>query len=304
MSPAERNFRHTEAALRDLQQRQLGLVTTDQAASLGISPSSLSRLVDRGELERVLPRVYRATVVPPTMQQQVSAAVLWAGPTAVVSYAAAGAIWRIEGVTCDRVELWVPRERSLRSGRVVIHRGEIAAVDRRVREGIAITSPARTLIDLAGALDGEVLEAAVEDVLRRGLTTAPTLRRRLDALGGKGRAGAGALRDLLDDRGDAALESRLEVRVWRLLRGAGLRPVRQHVVRCRGRTYRLDFAFPMQKVAVEADGYAVHGGRRAFVRDRQRLADLAAEGWIVVPVTWDDCDALIGRVASALVRAA
>jgi very-short-patch-repair endonuclease len=78
----------------------------------------------------------------------------------------------------------------------------------------------------------------------------------------------------------------LETRVDRLLRRAGLRPVRQLDVVCGSRTYRLDFAWPHALVAVEADGFGAHGGRRAFDRDRRRLADLAAAGWRVLPVTW------------------
>jgi very-short-patch-repair endonuclease len=96
--------------------------------------------------------------------------------------------------------------------------------------------------------------------------------------------------------------------VWRLLRCAGLRPVRQFEVRCDGRRYRLDFAWPILKVAVEADGYATHGGRRAFVRDRKRLADLAAAGWLVITITWDECvhspGDVVEKVRQALVRAA
>jgi very-short-patch-repair endonuclease len=101
----------------------------------------------------------------------------------------------------------------------------------------------------------------------------------------------------------------LEVKVWRLLRNAGLRPVRQYEVRCGGRTYRLDFAWPKLKVAVEAEGFSAHGGTRIrFVADRRRTADLAAEEWAVIPVTWDECtgnpEGVVRRVRASLVHAA
>ena len=178
-----------------------------------------------------------------------------------------------------------------------------------MRAGVPLTSLARTLVDLAGTLSDESLEAAVEDTLHRGLTTSFAILRCLDAVGGKGRVGSRRLRELLDARGDATLESRLEVKVWRLLRGAGLRPLRQYEVRCGDRTYRLDFAWPKLKVAIEADGYAAHGGTRLkFVADRRRAADLASAKWTVIPVTWEDCaeqaGVVVQRVRAALLHAA
>jgi very-short-patch-repair endonuclease len=80
-----------------------------------------------------------------------------------------------------------------------------------------------------------------------------------------------------------ASESRLETRVRRVLHGAGLRPVRQHPVVVDGRRYRLDFAWPDLRLAVEPDGYAAHGSRAAFERDRRRWADLTSAGWRLVP---------------------
>ena len=237
------------------------------------------------------------------------AAVLWAGERSVASHRTAAGLWEIAGVERGgRVELWVPGERAPRHAAVVVHRGAVTGNDRRMIARVPVTSPARTIVDLAAVLDGEPLEAALEDVLHRGLTTALTIERRLAALGGSGRAGSGVLRRLLAQRDQAPAESRLEVKVWRLLRGAGLRPVRQYPVRCEGHTFRLDFAWPRLKVAVEAEGFAAHGGRAAHTADRRRAAALVAAGWSIVPVTWADCttgqDVFIERVRAALVRAA
>jgi very-short-patch-repair endonuclease len=177
-----------------------------------------------------------------------------------------------------------------------------------VRDRVPVTSPARTLVDLAGMLDEESLEAVVEDFFHRGVTTPLAVQRCLDASGGTGRPGSHLLRALLADRDEAPLELKLEVKLWRLLRKAGMRPVRQFEVRCGGNTYRLDFAWPKLKVAVEGDGYAAHGGRTAFVRDRRRLAALVAAGWMIVPVTWDDvttrAGAVVETIRAALVQAA
>jgi very-short-patch-repair endonuclease len=251
--------------------------------------------------------VYRSPLYPVSPQQHALAAVLWAGDGALASHVTAAWLYGFE-VSDDRSHVWVPPGRAPKSSRVVVHRGVVAGNDRRISAGVPVTSPARTLVDLAGVLDGEELEAVVEGFLHRGLTTPMSISRCLTANGGKGRAGSARLRTLLEDRDPKALESRLEVKVWRLLRRYGLRPARQHQVRIGGVPYRLDFAWPALKVAVEADGFSAHGDQRSFVLDRRRLAALVAAGWAVIPVTWDDCkhtpDAIIATVKSALLHAA
>jgi very-short-patch-repair endonuclease len=203
------------------------------------------------------------------------------------------------------MEVSVPKHRRLRTTKLTVHRtDQLPRIDRTRLDGIPITTPARTLVDVAGVFDEEALESAVEDGLRRRLVNERLLRRRLDELGGSGRPGTGMLRRILDRRcGDAALESRLEVKVWRLLVRSGLpKPVRQHPVQIDGYRYRLDFAWPSFHVAVEADGYATHGGRSAFNADRRRTAVLGSGGWRVVPVTWDDATARPGEWLAALGR--
>jgi very-short-patch-repair endonuclease len=305
---AERNSQRDEQGLRELLARPRGLVTNAQLADLGFVPSAITRRVRIGELERVLPRVYRSRLVAPTVAQGVLAATLWAGKDSVASHATAATLWKISEPRPDApIELWVPGGRAARD-EIRVHRGSVTGNDRRLVGGVPVTSPARTIVDMAGVLEGEALESALESVLHRGLTTASALERTLTALGGKGRSGSAQLQRLLHDRDQAPLESRLEVKVWRLLRQAGLRPVRQYRVACRGQRYRLDFAWPRLKVAVAANGFRAHRGRIAHVSDHRRLADLVGDGWRIVPVTWEDCvhepQRFVDRVRAALLRAA
>jgi very-short-patch-repair endonuclease len=82
----------------------------------------------------------------------------------------------------------------------------------------------------------------------------------------------------------------LEAKVWFLLLRSGVpRPVRQHWVVVPGGRYRLDFAWPELRVGLECDGWAHHGDRVAFGKDRDRFAELAAARWRVLPVTWRAC---------------
>jgi very-short-patch-repair endonuclease len=202
-------------------------------------------------------------------------------------------LWSLDGVVAKGMEIVVTRDRRLRTTKLTVHRTtDLPRNDRTRRAGITLTTPARTLIDLAGVVDAEVLETAVECALHRRLVGEQYLRRRLGDLSGKGRLGIALLREILDGRDDAALESRLEVKVWRLLARSGLpKPVRQHPVEIDGQRYRLDFAWPSFRVAVEADGFATHNGRRSFNADRRRMAMLATAGWRIVPVTWEDAKA-------------
>lgn len=301
------SIRFNKSQLRALLGRQLGLITGQQWIELGFSASGLRRACDRDEFVRVLPAVYRSTLVPPSLHAGGLAAVLWAGDGARVSHTTAARTYGAE-LPGNKPHIWVPPDRAPKSELVVVHRGVVAKNDRWMREGVPLTSPARTLIDLASMLDCETLEAVAEDFFHRAVTTPMSVQRCLDASGGTGRAGSQSLRSILENRDQAPLQKRLEVKLSRLLLGAGLRPVRQFKVRVANRTSFLDFAFPALKVAVQGHGFVAHGGRMHHRDDARRLADLASVGWTIVPVTWEaatgEPDVVIDQVRSALAEAA
>jgi very-short-patch-repair endonuclease len=279
------------------------LITTAQARNAGMSAAAIARRVGAGRWLHVHPGVHRDALVPQSLEQSALAALLWAGTDAFVGRQAAGALWRLDGLVAEQVHLWTPR--SLKSKLVVVHRGTVAVNDRRMLGPIALTSPARTLVDLAGVLDDEDLTAVVEDAIHRGLTTPMSIARCLDALGGKGRPGSARLREILDDRGtQRPTMSRLEVKIWRTLCAKGLTPVRQHLVKCGNTTYWIDCAFPQWRIAVEGFGDKFHRSPRNRKRELKRLADLATMRWRVVPVTWDDivdaADDVIARIITTL----
>ena len=139
----------------------------------------------------------------------------------------------------------------------------------------------------AALLDDEALEAAFEPARRMGLTTVTLLQRRANELCGKGRPGSARVPTVaLASRSLARTESRLEVKLARLLRASGFpKPVRQHPV---GRLpARLRVAAASGSRA-ECDGFEHHGTRLAWKRDRARIAAIEHAGWRIVHVTWDD----------------
>ncbi len=287
---------------------QFGLLTRSQAIYIGFTHDSIhSRIVGR-RWEELEGCVYRIGGAPQSIEQLTLAAVFASGPGAAASHRSAAAIWRLRGISAKDPEVIVPYGRRGHPGGVRVYRS------RTIRKGdvtafgpIPITSTTRTLLDLAGVLDVEALEDALDDALQRQLTSARRLGGRIDAAG-RGVVGVGVLRGLIAVRWGSHLgESRFENRLRRVLLSSGLpSPVPQYVVRDGGGTFiaRVDLAYPRAKVAIEADGYAFHSGRRDFERDRVRQNRLINAGWRVLRFTQaqlaKDPQAIVRKVSAAV----
>jgi very-short-patch-repair endonuclease len=169
---------------------------------------------------------------------------------------------------------------------------------------IVASSPTRTLIDIAPLVGREALELALDDALRRGLTSLARMRWRLDEVGVRGRGGAARLRALVKER-DPSLappESVLERRFLRFLRESQLpAPESQQVIRRDGAFIgRVDFAYPSQRVVIEVDGYQHHSGRLRWEGDLLRRNRLEAAGWRVLNVTSTQLETRGAEVAEML----
>jgi very-short-patch-repair endonuclease len=303
-----RNMNEVDEVIAGIAEQQFGVFSRAQAAGAGLSEESMSRRAMRGSWERMFPSVYRLPGTTRTGRQRAMAAVLWAGEGAAISHTTAARLLRLDGIRSGDLHITVARTLGLRRDDLVIHRtGSPSRVDLVVVDGIRCTSATRTIIDCAGLLGDEVLESAFEHARRMGLTSATALARRAEELGGRGRPGSTRIRRLLEVQtsGDRALESRLEVKLARLLRKSSL-PKPEHQYRV-GR-FRLDFAWPRLRLGCECDGFEHHGARLAWKRDRGRLAEIEAMGWRVVQVTWDDVtlqpDRTLDRLALSLRDAA
>ena len=287
-----------------LAEQQFGVFSRKQAAAEGLSEEAMSRRVMTKRWAEMFPAVYRLPGATRTGRQRAMAAVLWGGSESAISHTTAARLLRLDAVRTDELHLTLPSNFGRRSRGFVVHRmaalppSDLVAVD-----GIRCTSATRTIIDCAALLDDEGIEHAFEQARRMGLTSPATLARRFEELGGKGRPGSSRVRRLVGVQTPEMrpLESRLEVKLARLLRASSLpKPERQHRV---GR-YRLDFAWPNRGLGCECDGFEHHGARLAWKRDRGRLAEIEAAGWRIVHVTWDDVthrpDQTIARIALAL----
>jgi hypothetical protein len=297
-----------DVALHLIAEKQLGLVTRTQVLAAGGTDKSIKWYLDAHRWQQLQPGVYLTGSSPPTWLQRQLAACLAAGPGATASHRAAAAIWRLDGAEEGPIELTVVGTEHARPRRAVLHRTRRwDEIDRRLRRGVPVTSVNRTLVDYGAHVPKILVERAVEDAFRRHLTTEGVLRRRLGALGGPGRRGAGVLRTVLDRRPEGTpARSGFEVMLLDVTREYGLpMPYRHHVVRVNGIPIaEIDLSYVRQLVALEANGARWHSTVRARKRDEERIAMLRALGWNVEEFTWDEVvnhPALVAqRIATAL----
>lgn len=281
---------------------QHGVVRLTQARACGLSHQGVLRRQRAGRLVEVHPLVFRIAGAPDTHLAALRAAALAVEPDGVVSHRSAAWLWGLRPEEGDVVEVSVPRSRGPRLEGVLVHRSrDLVPGHTTVRHGVPVTNPLRTLVDL-GAVSSRWV---VEDALDRGLADrrfrVSAVEWMLHEVARPGRRGCGVLRTVLDERalGAAPPDGLLEPRMARLLRSYGLPPATfQHPVPEAGA--RLDFAYPELRLALEVDGYEVHGSPRAMTADHERHNRLVAAGWTVLRFTWEQVVRRPAEVAKAI----
>ena len=286
--------------------RQLGLITREQALAEGLTRRQIEGRVRRDEWALIHQGIYADRASAHSWRRSVLAAVLRGGTGAVASGFCAAALLSLPGFRPSKIEITTPMR--LRNVPFSTRLGSIPPMQISRVGVIPVTDAPRTLLDVAGRVDRITHEDALDDALRRNLTSPPRLRWFLHSLSGKGKKGSRTLRDLVDDRmdGSAIPESVLETRLWKPLSRLGVpEPIRQHPV-AEGR-YRIDFAFPHAMVAVEAQSFRWHSSRSSWERDIDKANMLTGLGWTVIYVTWSDLrentDATIERLRELLMPA-
>lgn len=168
--------------LFELASEQGGYFTAKQAALSGFSRALLSHHAKGGRFIRARPGLYRLREYPSSIREDVLLAWLVAGKDlAVVSHESALDLQRLSDIIPSAVHLTVPRaRRSVRGGpSVKIHTTTkpFASGDVVTREGIRMTSPTRSILDVAQAgAPPEQVVMAVTQAIDRGLATTQSLR--------------------------------------------------------------------------------------------------------------------------------
>lgn len=286
-------------------QQQLGLMTTRQWLAGGGTYDELAWAVRRGRIVRVRRGVYRMAGAPITRDQEVLAACLAAGPSAVASHGSAGELWGLWGwIRAETVELTAFGGPHPELGGVLTHRvPELPLGHRRECRGIPATSPARTVCDLAPRLRSDVLERTVDDAQRRRLLRLPELHQCALSLVAEGRPLLGPLVDLLGRLGleHHAGGSRSELRVLEVCRAAGLDlPLQEVHLDVDGHELIPDYLYPYELIVIEYQGGA-HWTPAAKRRDRRKRNLYSQAGLLVLEFSDGDSDATIAsEIWSAL----
>jgi very-short-patch-repair endonuclease len=239
--------------------RQSGVVSRGQLLRLGVPLEAIRHRVKSGWLVAIHRGVYALGRAELSARGRIVAGLLAAGPTAVASHLTAAFLYELIATLPDPIEVTV-LGRARRSRPTLTIHETTRPIHPHRRQGIPLTEPLRTLDDLAATQPRKEVERITQQALAQRLI-------RPDEL----------------PRGHDATRSDLENRMLALIRDAGLpEPLVNHRVG----PYLVDFAWPEQRVIVETDGYATHGHRAAFERDRARDAALHAAGYVVLRFTY------------------
>ena len=290
-----------DRAIASLANRQHGVVARRQLLDAGVTARQVRLRLSNGRLHELHRGVYLVGHAVPPAHARAMAALLACDPGAILSHRSAAALWELlpypaSAPACITVS---PGRSATRPG-IRIHRANVPRTDIRRREGMPLTSPPRTILDLAGELDSEDLERLVAEANYRRLASLRELHDQLERNPGK--RGNEALRRVLDlPGGPARTRSPAERRMLRLLRRAGFTG---YELNGRIHDFEVDVLWRELGFAVEIDGYEAHSGRLAFERDRLKVATLKAQGLDVMPVTLrqlrDDSDGVLSRLLRAL----
>ena len=287
---------------------QRGRIATWQLIAAGVSTSAIGRLAASGHLCRVHHAVYAAGHTAPIPGGAEAAALLALRPGAALSHLTAlrwlGIADASRAREVEPIHLILPGDRARGPAGVIVHRSTIlTSKDLRVHDGLPVTAPARALLDFAADQPTRELERVLDTALVQHRVN---LRQINDVLARAGRhAGRAPLTELTAAHTNTTFtRSEAEERFLALIRDAGL-PL--PLVNVRRHGFELDFLWPRhgaRDIAVEIDGYAFHGGRAAFERDRRRDGLLRAAGIDVLRFTWrrltQESHAVVAELAVAL----
>lgn len=269
---------HPDEIVAQLAARQHGVVSVAQLYRAGLTPEAIKHRVRKGRLHRVHRGVYAVGRADLTRRGRWKAATLVLGEGAVLSHRSAAELWNLLEPATGLIDVTVPcRSGVRRRDGIRIHKSaSLRRSDLLIRDAIPVTSPRRTIADLAGVLaPGEsrnAIRAAEIANLPIGDYTHLVHRTR----------------------------SELELIFLELIRRHGL-PEPEANVRV-GR-FLVDFLWRAQRLVVETDGRRYHRGQLARTADLERDARLRARGFEVLRFGyWQVVNGTLAVIASVRAR--
>jgi very-short-patch-repair endonuclease len=270
-----------DARIGAIVERQRARMSREQLLAIGVRPGAIARRLRSGRLERVHHGVYALPNTRDLPLAAETAALLACGEGALLSHHSAATLWGLRPGTARPVHVTIPGDRGGPDpDGVTVHRSlTLTPTDVRIHQGLPVTSPARTLLDVAATLPDRDVERLLDEALfARRIVTMAQIDEVLSRAGGHaGRARLARIARNLT--ASTQTESPPEEGLLRLIRAAGM-PEPQLQAYVLG--YRLDFFWPDLRLAVEVDAYGTHGSSARFETDRRRDARLLTEKGIVV----------------------
>ena len=257
-----------------------------QLRAMGLDCYAVRRRVVGGYLHPLYRKVYAVGHRSLSMRGMYRAAVLACGPGAALSHRSAADLLDILAGT-RRLTVTVPRS-GVGPSNLQVHRSRMCnPTDFTERDGIRVTSVARTLLDLAGGVSPQELARAVDRSERLGFFDLGAVE---EVLGrARGRRGAAALREAIAAWKPRYTRSELEERFQELLTTARLPAPEVNVLLWGEKAqHEVDALWPTHRLVVQLDGFAYHRTRADRERDASTDADLELAGFRVVRLTWDE----------------
>lgn len=278
-------------ALEALATRQHSLVATWQLDGLGATCKEIDRLTDGPRWRALTPRVLVLRGSVDTTDQQLMAAVLDASPGAAIAGRSAAAMWGVPGfraVPAEQVRHRGVSRRAPASG--LVHEVmDLRPHHLRLIRGIPVTSPTRTVFDLAGQVAEGRLERVVDWLWSARLLDGAGLHAIARELCRRGRTGSAVMRRVVEARGVDYVPpaTALEGRFAKIVRDAGLPDLRRQVD-SGGEVWtgRVDFRDREVPLVVEVQCERWHSALVDVAADAARRERLEADGFVVVEV-WD-----------------
>jgi very-short-patch-repair endonuclease len=275
------------------------VLSVHELHACGLSDNQIAARVAGGRLHPWYRGVYVIGHANPPLEGRWLAAVKACGPAAVLSHYAAAALWRLVDWDGRYPAVTVRGSGTRVHHGIRVHRSSLASADITRHRGIPVTSPLRTLLDLAAIVPARTLRRAVRQALALRLVHHGALVAAVTSAGR--RRGIRALRAILAD-GPAPTRSALEDVVLDLILRTGLRmPDINVALTLDGRRVIPDFRWPALRLVVEADGAAWHDDPLARADDAERQALLEEHGERVLRVSWRQA---VGSPAQTLARIA
>lgn len=266
--------------LAELAARQHGVVSFRQLRELGFSKGKIARSSEAFRLRRVHRGVYAVGHDRISDHGRCMAAVLAAGPDAVVSHLSAAWLWSLHEHSPVEVEVTVTAARHRRRG-IRVHRATALDSQWGHIDRIPVTALHPTLLGVAATQPDRTLTSVVDRAKRRSLLDLGSIDQYL--MGRSRSPGHARLKSALDLYRDPVFDhGRSELLFLDLVKKAGLpRPVLNTWVG----EFEIDAYWEAERFAVEVDGWETHGTRQAFEQDRIRIENMKLAGIDAIRIT-------------------